>query len=267
MNERVKIMGILNMTPDSFYDGGRYNRLDQALERALHMSDSGADIIDIGGESTRPGAKPVPVSEEIDRVCPVIEKICKNIDLPVSIDTYKSEVAEEAVKCGARIINDISAFRFDENMARIASEYDVEVVLMHMKGTPRDMQDNPGYDDVVGEVYDFLNAAAVKAIEKGVKKEKIIVDPGIGFGKRLEDNYVLINNLDRFKGLGCRILMGLSRKSLIGKIYDDQEADRLPGTIALNMVSVLRGASIIRVHDVKEHALALKCIEMLKRVC
>lgn len=265
MNERVKIMGILNMTPDSFYDGGRYNRLDQALEHAIDMADSGADIIDIGGESTRPGSKPVSASEEINRVCPVIEKICKNIDLPVSIDTYKSEVAEEAIKCGARMINDISAFRFDENMSNIASEYDVEVVLMHMKGTPSDMQVDPAYDDVAGEVYEFLDSAARSAIAKGVKKEKIILDPGIGFGKRLEDNYILINNLDRLKGLGFRILMGLSRKSLIGKIYEDREADRLPATIALNVVSVLKGASFIRVHDVKEHALAFKGIEMLKR--
>ncbi len=261
----VKIMGILNVTPDSFYDGGRYADSARAVERAYRMHDEGADIIDVGGESTRPGAKPVEAEEEIGRVCPVIEAISKNIGIPVSVDTSKSKVARAALAAGASIINDISGLTFDHAMAGVAAEGGACMVLMHIKGTPATMQREPQYGDLIGEICGFLAAAAEKAVTRGVGREKIIIDPGIGFGKTLEDNYRIIKNLQEFKKLGFPVLVGLSRKSLIGKLYGTDE-DRLPATIALNTASVLNGADIIRVHDVKEHRLALEGLEMLMRI-
>jgi len=229
------------------------------------MRDEGADIIDIGGESTRPGAKPVPAGEEIDRVCPVIERIAKDIGVPLSIDTTKAAVARAALAAGASIVNDSSGLTFDGAMACVAAERGAGVVLMHIQGTPETMQRDPRYADLVGEICAFLAAAAERALAGGVGREKIIVDPGIGFGKTLEDNYRIIKNLHGIKKLGFPVLVGLSRKSLIGKLYGS-DADRLPATIALNAASVLNGADIIRVHDVKEHRLALDGLEMLKRI-
>ncbi|HNW29184.1 MAG TPA: dihydropteroate synthase [Spirochaetota bacterium] len=263
--DRVRIMGILNVTPDSFYDGGKYADAARAAERAFIMRDEGADIIDIGGESSRPGAKPVTAREEIDRVCPVIEKIAAGIGIPISIDTTKAAVARAALGAGASIINDISGLSFDDDMAAVAAGSGASLVLMHIQGTPETMQRDPRYGDLVGEIRGFLAAAAEKAVARGVGREKIIVDPGIGFGKTLEDNYRIIKNLHEFKELGFPVLVGLSRKSLIGKLYRAEE-DRLPATIALNAASVLNGADIIRVHDVKEHRLALEALEMLKRI-
>lgn len=260
----VRIMGILNVTPDSFYDGGRYQDADRAIDRAYRMRDDGADIIDVGGESTRPGAAPVSAAEEIDRVCPVIESIAKDIGIPLSIDTSKSAVAAAALAAGATIVNDISGLTFDRAIADVAARHNAAMVLMHIQGTPETMQKNPQYQDLTGEICLFLDRAAGLALASGVKKEKIIVDPGIGFGKTLEDNYHIIKNLHEFKKLGYPVLVGLSRKSLIAKLYESGE-DRLPATIALNMASVLNGADIIRVHDVKEHRLALAGIEMLMR--
>lgn len=265
MKEKIKIMGILNITPDSFYDGGKFFDKNKAFNQALKMVDDGADIIDIGGESTRPGAESVGAEEEINRVCPVIEMVSKKIDVKISIDTSKSEVAKAAIECGASMINDISGFTFDEEMVKVAAEYDVDVVLMHMKGTPKDMQENPVYNDLLMNIYSFLEDSVKRAVEGGVKKEKIIVDPGIGFGKTLEHNYVIINNILKFEELGCPVLIGLSRKSLIGKLYD-KDQDRLPATIALNTAAILNGVKIIRVHDVKEHRLALIALEFLKKV-
>jgi dihydropteroate synthase len=262
--DRVRIMGILNVTPDSFYDGGRYADTARAVERAYRMRDDGADIIDIGGESTRPGAKPVEAEEEIGRVCPVIDAIAKDIGIPVSVDTSKANVARAALAAGASIVNDISALTFDAAMAGAVAECGAGLVLMHIQGTPETMQRDPRYADLIGEICGFLAAAAEKAMGHGIGREKIIIDPGIGFGKTLEDNYRIINNLHEIKKLGYPVLVGLSRKSLIGKLYDRDE-DRLPATIALNAASVLNGADIIRVHDVKEHRLALEGLEMLKR--
>jgi dihydropteroate synthase len=259
------IMGILNVTPDSFYDGGRSYGPDKAFEKANELYRDGADIIDIGGESTRPGADTVSLWEEMDRVCPVIEAITGRIDIPISIDTYKSEVAEEALKLGASIINDISGLTFDEKMTNIAAKYSSYVVIMHIKGTPKNMQVNPVYENLLDEVYTFLENSKEKALISGVDKDKIIIDPGIGFGKSFEDNYRLLNNIGFFKKLGVPLLIGLSRKSLIGKLYD-KDYDRLSATIALNSISALNGADIVRVHDVREHYLALKSVEMLKEI-
>jgi dihydropteroate synthase len=260
-------MGILNVTPDSFHDGGRYYEKNLAVERAYRIRDDGADIIDIGGESTRPGSLPVTAGVEIDRVCPVIELIAKDIGIPISVDTTKSEVARAALKAGASIVNDISGLTFDggTGTAVAAAEYGAGMVLMHIRGRPETMQNDPRYGDLVGEIYGFLEEAVRKAAAAGVDRGKIIVDPGIGFGKTLEDNYRIIRNLREFKKLGLPVLVGLSRKSLIGKLYTGGE-DRLPATIALNTASILNGADIIRVHDVKEHRLALAGLEMLKRV-
>jgi dihydropteroate synthase len=261
--KKTLIMGILNATPDSFYDGGRSYGLEKAIRRADQLYQEGADIIDIGGESTRPGADTVSLSEEMDRVCPVIEAIAGRINIPISIDTYKSEVAEEALKLGASIINDISGLTFDGNMAKVAAGYSSYVVIMHIKGSPKNMQVNPVYENLLDEIYDFLGNSKEKALNSGVSKDKIIIDPGIGFGKSFEDNYRILNNIDHFKKMGSPVLIGLSRKSLIGKLYDKDD-DRLFATIALNSVSALNGADIVRVHDVREHYLALKSVEMLK---
>jgi dihydropteroate synthase len=265
LTEKTKIMGIINITPDSFYDGGKYNNSDDAVNRAIEMERSGASIIDIGGESTRPGSKPVPIEEEIQRVIPVIKKLSGILKIPISVDTTKSEVAEEALKNGAEIINDISGMTFDKKMQTVAAKYGATVLIMHIKGTPETMQDNPVYEDIVEEVIDFFLERIDEANRSGISNEKIILDPGIGFGKTMEDNYLLLGNLHRLKEIGFPVCVGLSRKSLIGKLYNDAE-DRLPATIALNAAAVLSGADIIRVHDVKEHFLAMRGIDMLRRV-
>lgn len=262
---RTGIMGILNVTPDSFYDGGRFADIDRAFEHAMQMVSEGADIIDVGGESTRPGSKFVSAGEEIDRVCPVIEKITRESAIPVSIDTTKSAVASEAVKCGARIINDISGLTFDPGIIRVAAENCTGLVVSHIRGVPENMQKNTSYDNLLQDILDFLKLSSESAVQSGVSRDKIIIDPGIGFGKSLEQNYVILNNIHRLREIGFPVLIGLSRKSLIGKLYDSDE-DRLPATIALNAAAVLRGADIVRVHDVKAHRLALDSIDFLKSV-
>ncbi|MGC9003788.1 MAG: dihydropteroate synthase [bacterium] len=250
---KPKIMGILNITPDSFYDGGRYNELDRAIARAEEMVEEGASIIDVGGESTRPGSESVSLEEELRRVIPAIKELVKRIDLPISIDTYKAEVARRAIEEGAEMVNDISALRFDEKMVEVVREHKVAVVLMHMKGTPKDMQENPYYEDVVGEVYDFLKERVEWAQMNGIERDYLLIDPGIGFGKRTIDNIELIRRLSEFRSLGLPILIGPSRKSFLGNILGGlPPEERLEGTAAAVAVSVLKGASIIRVHDVKE---------------
>jgi len=245
-----KIMGIVNVTPDSFSDGGKYFSVDNAVSHALKLIDEGADIIDIGGESTRPGSDPVSVEEELRRTIPVIKNIIKERkDALISIDTTKSEVAKQALDNGAEIINDISGLTFDEKMIEIAEEYDSGVVIMHIKGSPKTMQDDPHYKDVVKEVYDFLLAQSNKAKENDVLK--IIIDPGIGFGKRIEDNFCLIKNLDYFQSLGYPVMIGLSKKSIIGKTLNLDPDQREIGTVILETISVLKSARIIRTHNVK----------------
>jgi len=263
MKLNTRIMGILNLTPDSFYDGNRYFYIDAALKQAVKMYRDGANIIDIGGESTRPGSDPVSIDEEMDRVLEPLVRIKKEIPVPVSIDTYKSEIAEEACKAGAEIVNDISGITFDPKMFDVLIKYDVKVVIMHIKGTPKNMQANPYYDNVISEIKSFLAERIEYAEKKGIKPEKIIVDPGIGFGKRLEDNLKIIKYLDKFKPLGKQVLIGVSRKSFIGKILDVEPEERLEGSLAASIMAVVNGANIVRVHDVKETVRALKVAESI----
>jgi len=249
---RVLIMGILNVTPDSFSDGGRFLSPDAAVERALAMEKEGADIIDVGGESSRPGAEPVPVEEELRRVLPVLERLRGKLRIPISIDTTKAEVAEAALRAGASIVNDISALRFDPAMASLVAKFGAGLVLMHMLGTPKTMQQAPHYEDVVTEVRDFLAERAQYAQSQGIPREAIAVDPGIGFGKTVEHNLELLRRLPELVELGFPVLVGPSRKSFIGAILGLGVEERLEGTLAACAVAVVRGADILRVHDVKE---------------
>jgi len=254
------IMGILNITPDSFSDAGRFYKNSAALEHARAMAAAGADIIDVGGESTRPGAARISLDEEVDRVLPAIEKIKEESGILVSIDTSKEEVARLAVEeGGADIINDISAFGFSEHMAATVAELNVPVILMHIKGTPENMQRDPFYTDVVAEIKDYFQEKIDYALSHGIKKEKIILDPGIGFGKRLEDNIAIIRNLQQFSGFDLPLLVGLSRKSFLGvlsgeKVPEKREAESLTA----GLLAVRNGASILRVHDVEQTVKALK---------
>ena len=247
------IMGILNVTPDSFYDGGRYSALDRALFRVEQMVEEGADIVDIGGESSRPGAEPVPLDEELRRVLPVVEAVAERFpELPISVDTYKAKVANEALARGACMVNDISALRFDPAMPEVVSRHRPFVVLMHMKGTPKDMQESPFYEDTVAEIENFLKERVEFALNHcGLPKERVVVDPGIGFGKRLEDNLLILKYLDVFTRI-APVLVGPSRKSFIGMILDLPPEERLEGTLATVALSVYKGARIVRVHDVRE---------------
>ncbi|MGB4705263.1 MAG: dihydropteroate synthase [Candidatus Saccharicenans sp.] len=251
------IAGILNVTPDSFSDGGRYLDPEIAVERALVMVEHGARIIDIGGESTRPGSKGVPLEEELARVIPVVKKLRPKTKALLSVDTRKSQVARAALDEGADLINDISALRHDPEMARVVAEAEVPVVLMHMLGTPETMQLNPCYEDVLKEIKDFFTERINVALEAGISEDRMILDPGIGFGKTLEHNLKIINRLDYFLDLGKPLLIGPSRKSFIGLILEAPPEQRLEGTLAAVILSWLRGASIIRVHDVLETKKAL----------
>ena len=259
-NKKPLIMGILNVTPDSFSDGGKFFSLDKAVKHAIQMEKEGADIIDIGGESTRPGARPISVKEEMNRVIPVVEKLIDKIKIPISIDTYKSKIAQKTLDLGASMINDITALRGDEKLSEVVAEYDVPICLMHMKGAPQNMQVNPEYDDVVEEIKDFLKERSEYAISKGIKKKNIIVDPGLGFGKRtgkgVEDNLEILNRLRELTNLGYPVMIGASRKTFIGNFFGDGEtlpvSKRLEGSLATAIVAIVNGANIIRVHDVKE---------------
>lgn len=265
-SKRTYIMGILNVTPDSFSDGGLFFHKDDAVEMALKMQDDGADIIDIGGESTRPGAKNISAREEIRRVVPVIKALAGKIKIPISIDTYKASVAEEAVAAGASIINDISGLRFDRRMPKLAARYKVPVVIMHIKGTPRNMQRNPEYRALIPEITDYLCEGIEIARDAGVSDDMIIIDPGIGFGKTVEHNLEIIKRLDDFTGFEKPILLGHSRKSFIGKILNDVPVtERLEGTAAAAAVGIFNGANIIRVHDVREMVRAARIADAIKK--
>jgi dihydropteroate synthase len=260
---RTHLMGVLNVTPDSFSDGGKFLDFQDAVEQALIMAEQGADIIDVGGESTRPGADSIHVDEELRRVIPVIKEIVKKTDIPISIDTYKSEVAAQALDAGAVMINDISALRFDPEMKTVVFKYDVPVVLMHIQGTPKNMQDNPTYDNVIQEISDYLGESIQMAEDFGIAKDKIIIDPGIGFGKRLEDNLEILKKLNKLNSLGKPILVGLSRKSFIGKVLDLPLDERLEGSLAALAVAIQNGAKILRVHDVKESKRAAQMVDAI----
>ncbi|HOP08273.1 MAG TPA: dihydropteroate synthase [candidate division Zixibacteria bacterium] len=260
---RPHVMGILNVTPDSFSDGGLYATVDKAVEHALRMEEQGADIIDIGGESTRPGAEPVEEEVELQRVIPVIERLRDLSDIPISIDTYKSSVASAALKAGADIVNDISAMRFDTNMVSLMAKSGAPVVLMHMQGTPKEMQINPHYDDCVTEICDFFERRINLAEQHGIAREQIIIDPGIGFGKRLEDNLHILARFGDFCRLKVPVMIAASRKSFIGMLHDSERlaSDRLGGSIAAAVIAVMDGASLVRAHDVPETVEALKVVQ------
>ena len=257
-------MGVLNITPDSFSDGGLYFNKDAAIERGLALEHGGADIIDIGGESTRPYSEEVSLEDELGRVIPVIDALIGKVKIPISIDTCKAEVARQALNAGASIINDISALRFDPEMASVAAEAGVPLILMHMKGTPGNMQDNPIYNDLISEIFDFLNNAIRMAEKAGIKRDMIILDPGIGFGKSFDHNLIIIRDFGRFKDLDRPILLGTSRKAFIGQILGKDPEGRDVGTMATLSAGILNGAHIVRVHNVKMAFETVRIIDSIR---
>jgi dihydropteroate synthase len=262
---KTLVMGILNVTPDSFSEDGKFYREKDAINRALIMEQEGADIIDIGGESTRPGAKLVSVKEELKRILPVIRILSKKLKVPISVDTSKSEVAKAALGAGALLINDVSGFNYDPCMKEVVAHFRIPAVVMHMKGNPRTMQKNPAYKSLFSEMIDYFNRNISMLIAAGVSEENIIIDPGIGFGKTLNHNIEILKNLGELKILGRPILVGTSRKSFIGKLLDADIGNRLFGTVASSCLAVLNGADILRVHDVKEVKEAAVIIDSITR--
>lgn len=256
-------MGILNVTPDSFSDGGLYLAPDSAVEHALRMADEGADILDVGGESTRPGSEPVSGDEELRRVVPVVRALSEQCNVPVSIDTQKATVARAALEAGAQIVNDVSALRADAHMAAVAAESGAPVILMHMQGTPRNMQDSPVYGDVVADVKAWLAERMNAAEEAGIARNQLIVDPGFGFGKKLGHNVEILRRLHEFHELGAPLLVGTSRKSMVGALLGVGPEERLHGTLGTVACAVLSGCHILRVHDVKP---ALEVVEVCEAV-
>jgi dihydropteroate synthase len=266
LSKRTYVMGVLNVTPDSFSDGGVFLNTDAAVRRAHKMQEEGADIIDIGGESTRPGSLSVTVEEELARVIPVIKRLKGRLKIPISVDTTKSAVAEAALKEGASIVNDISGLRGDEGIASLCAQYSAGLIIMHMRGTPRTMQKAPRYKNLLKEIYLSLKEGIKKAKARGVGDENIIVDPGIGFGKTLSHNLEIIKGLSYLKRLGFPLLIGLSRKSFIGKLLGLEVGDRLIPTVCANTLAIYNGADIIRVHDVKEAVSTAKFADAVRRV-
>lgn len=257
-------MGILNLTPDSFSDGGRFTQGEALSAQIKTMLDSGADLIDVGGESTRPYAEPVSEQEELHRVLPAIACIrARHGSIPISIDTTKAEVARQALEAGADIINDVSGLRFDAEMIRVAIAHEAPVILMHMRKTPKDMQDEPVYDDVVKEITDFLNERISWATEQGLDRERIIVDPGLGFGKTAAHNLTILKHLRAFKNLGCPLLVGHSRKAFIGKILNLETRERDLATALISAYCATQGADIVRVHDVPTTMQAVRLHEAI----
>ncbi|MFH1386382.1 MAG: dihydropteroate synthase [bacterium] len=263
-DRKVKVMGILNVTPDSFSDGGKYFNLETAVKKADEMIAEGAEIIDIGGESTRPGATAVPAKAEIDRVLPIIKKLAKHKKVVVSIDTRKAEVAKAALEAGAKMVNDVSGLRFDKKMAGVAAKYQVPVCLMHMRGTPANMQQKTKYHDLMGELAGHLEEGLAIAKNAGILHEKIIVDPGLGFSKTADQNLEILRRLRELKGLGCPVLLGPSRKATIGQVLGLPVKERLEGTLAMVAVAVINGVDIVRVHDVKETIRVVRMVEAIK---
>jgi dihydropteroate synthase len=260
---KLYLMGIVNITPDSFSDGGHFLSEDQAIKQIELLIKDGADFIDIGAESSRPGAEPVSVSEEIKRLAKVLTKYSRYFEVPLSLDTYKAEVADYGLSMGVNIINDISGLKADPNMAQVVKKHSVPVILMHMRGTPKNMQESPKYEDVVNEV--FLELKESIDLAKKNEIDKIIIDPGIGFGKNVYHNLTLIKNLDVFKSLGHPLLVGTSRKSFIGHITADNDFERLSGTIASNLLAFQNGANILRVHDIGNIKKAVQVLEAIEQ--
>lgn len=264
--DKMKVMGILNATPDSFYSNSRVSGVEEGVKRALEMIKNGADIIDVGGESTRPGSEPIGLDEELNRVIPLIEGIRReNKEILISVDTYRAETAKKAIEAGADIINDISGMTFDEDMVKVVKDYNVPIIIMHIKGTPKNMQQNPQYINVLKEVKEYFIERIEYAIENGISKDKIIIDPGIGFGKTYEHNIELIKNIEFFNDLKVPVLLAVSRKSSIGiALGNVPPEERLEGTIAVTCYASMKNVDIIRVHDVLENKRALMMMEALK---
>ena len=264
-NRETLVMGILNVTPDSFSDGGLFYNTDEAVSHALQLIEYGIDIIDIGGESTRPGAKKISEEEEIQRIIPVVKQIRElSSEIIISIDTTKSMVAQKAIQSGANIINDISGFSFDNKMIDVVRESKVPVIIMHMQGDPSNMQNKPVYNDLIIDISSFFKSKIKLATDAGIKKKQIILDPGIGFGKTVGDNFQLINQLNEFCKLGFPVMIGPSRKSFIGTTLNLPVDDRLEGTAAAVAVGVMNGARIVRVHDVKEIKRVVTIVEKIR---
>ena len=251
LGEKTVVCGILNITPDSFFDGGLYNNKRKAIERARQLVHEGAEMLDIGGASSRPGADPVAADEERKRIMPVLEALVDEVDILISVDTYRSQIAKEALEIGVDIINDITSLGEDPDMAYVVAESGAGMVLMHMQGSPSTMQKNPKYDDVIAEISSFLQEAFNTAAASGIDKDKIAIDPGIGFGKRPEHNLEIIRRLSELRDLGQPIFIGVSRKSIIGDVLNLPLDERIEGTAALVACSIMNGANIVRVHDVK----------------
>ena len=266
LGERTLLMGVLNVTPDSFSDGGLYFDQDKAIAHGLRMVEEGADLIDVGGESTRPGSKPLALEEELKRIIPVIETLAGKVDVPITIDTYKSAVASRAIDAGARIINDISGLHFDPAVAKVAAKHDTPLILMHIRGTPETMQKEVHYRSLLSEILQSLRESIQKAESFGVDPDQIIIDPGIGFGKTLEHNLLIIKHLSEFRVLGKPILLGTSRKSFIGKILNAEVDQRLEGTLSTIAIGVLNGAHIIRGHDVLPAKKVIAVADAIRKV-
>lgn len=264
LGKRTLLMGVLNVTPDSFSDGGLFFDKEKAISHGLRLVEEGADIIDIGGESTKPGSKPLELDEELRRVIPVIKSVSAEVDVPISIDTYKSTVAQKAIEAGAEMINDISGLNFDPSLAKVASKEDIPLVLMHIRGTPETMQKNVHYDSLFSEILQYLKDSIQRAESAGLDPRQIIIDPGIGFGKTVEDNLLIIKNLHEFRILGKPILLGTSRKNFIGKILNAEVGERLEGTLSSITVGVLNGANIIRCHDALQAKRAIAVADAIR---
>jgi len=267
LSERTLIMGVLNITPDSFSDGGRFFEWTRAVEQGRRLAEEGADILDVGGESTRPGSRPVPEEEELRRVIPVIEALRPKISIPISIDTRKAAVADRALESGAEMVNDISALRFDEGMAEVVSRRKVPVVLMHMRGRPETMQADTHYDDLIGEIRGFFQERIDYAVSRGISRDRIILDPGIGFGKSVEEkhNLILLKELRSFRVLGQPLMIGTSRKAFLGRILDLPPEEREEGTLATVAVAIQNGANIVRVHEVRRTRRAVQVADAILR--
>ena len=263
--EETGIMGIINVTPDSFSDGGKYANVEAAVMRAKQMVADGADIIDIGGESSRPGAEPISANEECRRVVPVVQALAEQFQIPISVDTYKAEVAYEALSAGACVINDITALHGDPNMCQIVADAQAGVILMHMQGVPATMQKAPTYQNVVLEVHAWLTEVASQAVDRGIDSSRIMIDPGIGFGKTFDHNLEILHNLIQFRGIGYPLLVGVSRKKFIGQILDLPVHQREEGTAATVAWSIINGANVVRVHDVAKMKQVVQVIDAICR--
>jgi dihydropteroate synthase len=264
LGKRTHIMGVLNITPDSFYDGGVSLKVEDALKKAEKMIKEGADIIDVGGESTRPGAQPISSHEEKKRILPVIREIRKNFSIPISVDTYKAETADAALAEGADIVNDIGGLRLDPEMAGVAARYKAGVIVMHIQGTPQTMQDAPVYDELLKEIREYLGESVNMGIKAGIPEDRFVVDPGIGFGKTYAHNVQILKNLSTFLDFNKPILVGLSRKSFLGERTGLPVRERLEGSLAASVAAILKGASILRTHDVRETKRAAEVADLLK---